>query len=110
MTKTVQAALRARRFAGFLALAYRSQARDGMRLLWRAPMRTQGQGWGAINPMDKISERIIVHSMAPLGLHVLTNGTNVLDSIPNTISRKLVASSSSRTVVGMPPDRIPQDE
>src|SRR5438309_108323 len=40
--KTAQEALRDRLFAGFLARAYRSQARDGMRLLSRAPMADCG--------------------------------------------------------------------
>src|SRR5438309_10450872 len=57
--KTAQEALRDRLFAGFLARAYRSQARDGMRLLWRAPMRVEEQGWTRIKAMERISEPII---------------------------------------------------
>src|SRR5881396_725711 len=57
--KTAQEALRDRLFAGFLARAYRSQARDGMRLLWRAPMRIEEQGWSRIKAMERISEPII---------------------------------------------------
>src|SRR5207249_3662467 len=51
--------LRARLFAGFLARAYRSQARDGMRLLWRAPMRSEEHGRTRIKAMERISEPII---------------------------------------------------
>src|SRR5438132_8235033 len=57
--KTAQEALRDRLFAGCLARAYRSQARDGMRLLWRAPMRVEEQGWTRIKAMERISEPII---------------------------------------------------
>src|SRR5438105_5612018 len=57
--KTAQEALRDRLFAGFLARAYRSQARDGIRLLWRAPMRVEEQGWTRIKAMERISEPII---------------------------------------------------
>src|SRR5438132_5060221 len=57
--KTAQEALRDRLFAGFLARAYRSQARDGIRLLWRAPMRIEEQGWTRIKAMERISEGII---------------------------------------------------
>src|SRR6266566_3598675 len=57
--KTAQEALRDRLFAGFLARAYRSQARDGMRLLWRAPMRIEEQGRSRIKAMERISEPII---------------------------------------------------
>src|SRR5438034_887899 len=52
-------ALRDRLLAGVLARAYRSQARDGMRLLWRAPMRIEEQGWSRIKAMERISEPII---------------------------------------------------
>src|SRR5437773_1799277 len=57
--KTAQEAFRDRLFAGFLARAYRSQARDGIRLLWRAPMRIEAQGWTRIKAMERISEPII---------------------------------------------------
>src|SRR5205809_4932162 len=57
--KTAQEALRDRLFAGFLARAYRSQAREGIRLLWRAPMRVEEQGWTRIKAMERISEPII---------------------------------------------------
>src|SRR5438105_2682877 len=57
--KTAQEALRDRLFAGFLARAYRSQAREGMRLLWRAPIRVEEQGWSRIKAMERISEPII---------------------------------------------------
>src|SRR5712691_1384011 len=58
-TNRIQAALRARPFAGFFALAYRSHAREGMRPPGSAPMRRQSRERAPIKATEKISELII---------------------------------------------------